>query len=288
VRSWMQAGEYTHALAFAAHASGAHADVAEGAGLYAWLLYIGGQTSLAQQTLDAALRRQPGHPLLAATAARLRDPAALPDPRLLTGATRQTPYADITLPPQARVMSSGLLLPSGQHALVPAEALPKNATLWVRDAQGHTVAARLVQVLPERGLAELALDTPLREPTAPWPVAAREAFPGSPQMAVEFAWHADAPVVPMWPLLHLGFVGPWQSVGVYGLGSELASAGPHGGPLFDRAGRLIGVALRGADGLQAAWPQAFTSTADAAQMSPDAVYERAMATVLHVIAASGM
>jgi len=128
----------------------------------------------------------------------------------------------------------------------------------------------------------------------PWPVAARDAFPGSPQMAVEFGLPADAPAVPMWPLLHLGFVGSWQSGSVSALGTDLASAGPHGGPVFDRAGRLIGLALRGADGrptllaasaLQAAWPQAFTSTADATQMSPDAVYERAMTKVLHLIAA---
>ena len=79
----------------------------------------------------------------------------------------------------------------------------------------------------------------------------------------------------------------------YTLGSELASAGPHGGPVFDRQGRLIGVALRGSDGrstllaasaLRGAWSQAFAaSTADAVQMSPDAVYERAMTMVLQLI-----
>ncbi|MCX8507747.1 MAG: HutD family protein, partial [Rhodobacteraceae bacterium] len=34
VRSWMQAGEYRRALAFSAHAAGAHVDVIEGAGLH--------------------------------------------------------------------------------------------------------------------------------------------------------------------------------------------------------------------------------------------------------------
>jgi hypothetical protein len=53
------------------------------------------------------------------------------------------------------------------------------------------------------------------------------------------------------------------------------------------------VALRGSDGrptllaasaLRGAWSQAFAaSPADAAQMSPDAVYERAMTMVLQLI-----
>ena len=294
VRSWMQAGEYRRALAVSAHAAGAHADVVEGAGLYAWLLHIGGQTALAQQTLDAAMQRQPGNPLLVATAERLRDPAAPPDERLLAGPTRQAPYADIALPSQARVMSTGLLLPNGQQALVPAEAVAPNSSLWVRDAQGHTVAARLARVLPELGLAELALDSPLHDPTPLFPVAQRDAFPGSPQMAVEFAARPDALVTPMWPLLHIGFVGSWRTASVYALGSELASVGPHGGPVFDREGRLIGMALRGVDGrptllaasaLRGAWPQAFAAPpADASRMSPDAVYERAMTMVLQLIA----
>ena len=293
VRSWMQAGEYRRALAFSAHAAGAHAELAEGAGLYAWLLHIGGQTALAQQTLDAAVQLQPGHPLLAATAERLRDPAMQPDPRLLEGATRQAPYTDSSLPPQAHAMSSGLLLPNGRLALVPAEAVPQASTLWVRDATGHTVMARLSRVLPELGLAELAIDAPWREPNPPLlPAAPRDAFPGSPQMAVEFAARADAPALPTWPLLHIGFVGAWQSASVFALGSELASAGPHGGPVFDRAGRLIGVALCGADGrptllaasaLRAVWPQAFAASPEVAPMSPDAVYERATTMVLQLI-----
>jgi len=292
VRSWMQAGEYRRALAFSAHAAGAHVDVVEGAGLYAWLLHIGGQAVLAQQTLDDAARRQPGHPLLAATAARLRDPAALPDPHLLDGATRQAPYADIALPLQARMVSSGLLLPSGRHALVPAEAVAPNAALWVRDAQGHTVVARLVGVLSELGLAELLLDAPLHDAMPALLAAPRDAFPGSPQMAMEFAAPVDAAVTPMWPLLHTGFVGAWQAASDYALGIELAAAGPHGGPVFDRAGRLIGVARRGRDdratllaasALRGAWPQSFAAAEDATQMSPDAVYERAMTMVLQLI-----
>jgi hypothetical protein len=293
VRSWMQAGEYRRALAFSAHAAGAHAELAEGAGLYAWLLHIGGQEALAQQTLDAAGQRQPGHPLLVATAKRLRDPAMLPDPRLLEGATRQAPYADTALPPQAHALSSGLLLPTGRHALVPAEAASRASSLWVRDATGHTVVARLVRLLPELSLAELALDAPLREPTPLLPAAPRDAFPGSPQMAVAFAAHANAPAQPMWPLLRIGFVGSWQMGSVYALHAELASTGPQGGPVFDRAGRLIGVALRGGDGrpsllaasaLRGAWPQAFAAPSDElAQMSPDAVYERAMTMVVQLI-----
>lgn len=294
VRSWMQAGEYRRALAFSAHAAGAHTGLVEGAGLYAWLLHIGGQTVIAQQTLAAALLRQPDNAVLLATAARLRGPASVPDAHLLEGATRQAPHTGAALPPTARAVGSGLLLPGGAGALVPADTVTDASALWLRDAQGRTVAARAVRTLPELGLAELALDAPLRDVAPPWPVAQRDAFAGSPQMVVGFAAPADAPLFAAWPVLQTGFLGRWQAGPAYSLGTELAGPTAQGGPVFDRSGRLIGVALRGgaagasllaASALSNAWPQAFVpAPADAPQLSPDIVYERAMAMVVQVVA----
>ena len=298
VRSWMQAGNYRRALAFAAHAAGAHPDVVEGAGLYAWLLHIGGQPALAQQTLAEARQRDPGNALLVATAERLRDPALAPDVRLLDGATRQGPHAAdaVRLPSSARAAGSGILLPAGRLAFVPAEAVADAASLWLRDARGRISAAHVTRVLPELGLAELTLDTALLDPGEAidaLAVAPRDAFPGSPELAVAFAAPVDAPAVPLWPLLRTGFVGGWIDGALYRLGTDLDGADTHGGPVFDQNGRLIGVALRGPDGaprllatsaLRVVWPRAFADAApDAPRLSPDAVYERAMDVVVQLI-----
>jgi hypothetical protein len=290
----MQLGEYRRALAFAAHAAGAHPDMVAGAGLYAWLLHIGGQPAIARRTLDDARRVNPDDPALAATALRLDRSASAPARLLLEGATRQAPYAAMALPAATRTVASGVLHADGLHALVPAGAVAIAASLWLRDAMGRTAVARVSRTWPEIGLAEVALDTPLREPDAGLVFAPRDAFPGSPEMAVEFPVAPDLSVEPAWPLLHTGFVGAWRAGPRYVLGANLTATGMHGGPVFDRGGRLIGLALRGADGaatllassaLNDLWPEA--ATADAAVpaplLSPDMVYERAMACVVQVL-----
>lgn len=284
VRSWMQAGAYRRALAFAAHAAGGHTELPEGAGLYAWLLFIGGQVELARQAVNDGLQRAPGHPLLVATARRLQDPVATPPAQLLEGATRQAPLANGAAA-QGQVVASGVLLPSGREAWVPAAALP-GGPVWLRDAFGRTRAARPARTLAALGLTELSLDTPLREVLPPWPVAARDAFPGSPEMAVGFIATRDAQ--PAWPLLRLGFVGRWEQGARYQLGAALPGGGAQGGPVYDGSGRLIGLALEGrllaASALREHAPQAFTLQPDAPAQSPDAVYERAMTTVVQLIA----
>ena len=298
VRSWMQAGNYRRALAFAAHAAGAHPDVAEGAGLYAWLLHIGGQPGLARQTLAEARQRDPANTLLAATAERLRDPAGAPDPRLFDGATRQGPHAaDVTrLPAAARVAGSGVLLPAGRVALVPADAVAGATLLWLRDARGRGASAQVARMLPELGLAELTVDAGLHDAgdaVDALGVAPRDAFPGSPELVVAFAAPADAPRLPVWPVLRTGFVGRWIDGASYRLGTDLDGASALGGPVFDQQGRLIGMTMRGPDGaarllavsaLRAAWPQAFAEVPpDAPKLSPDAVYERAMDVAVQLI-----
>jgi hypothetical protein len=296
VRSWMLAGEYRRALAFSAHAAGAHPNVVEGAGLYAWLLYIGGQPGLARQTLDDAALRVPGHAALDATAARLRSPAVRPDAQLMEGATRQGPHASVELPAAARAMANGVLLPDGRHALVPSGAVAQAQRVWLRDARGRTVGAQWRRDVPALGLAEMAFDAPLQDASPAWLTTARDAFPGSPHMVVGFAATAGTEPVAAWPLLQAGFLGRWLVGQRFALGIEPAGDTAGGAPVFDRSGRLVGLVAREGDesaqllaasALRAAWPESFAVEAPGGTppptLSPDAVYERAMGQVLQVL-----
>jgi hypothetical protein len=80
--------------------------------------------------------------------------------------------------------------------------------------------------------------------------AARDAFPGSAAYAAEYVSAPDA--TPAWPMLRSGFLGrvaepiagaaPEQLLGI------TLPAGPRGGPVFNAAGQLAGLALPGRAG----------------------------------------
>jgi tetratricopeptide (TPR) repeat protein len=171
VRSRMQQGEYRRALAFCAHAAGAHRDEPEGTLLYATLLRLGGQPEQAKRTLDEAG--------LAATGSAF-GPSASGD----------------AVPVQARLLATGLLIDT-THALVPLASLGGATTVWLRDGLGRTVRAQ-VQRRTE-ALALLRLDRPLDAPALTLPP--RDAFAGAPAHAVTYSDSA-----PSWPALHTGFL----------------------------------------------------------------------------------
>ena len=93
VRAYMQAGEYRRALAFAAHAAGAHGNEPAASALYAWLLASGGQEQVARRLLDAALAASPADATLTHVAARLAEPWPVADEKLLVPPARFAPYA---------------------------------------------------------------------------------------------------------------------------------------------------------------------------------------------------
>ena len=249
VRSYMQGGEYRRALAFGAHTAGAHLDVVGGSALYAWLLHLGGQGTIAQRLLSDTLVRLPGNTLMSSVQAQLRTGAPLATGALLTLPTRLAPYGSSQgIPHSARVVGSGLLLHSGKHALVPLSLLPTSGMVWLRNGLGQLAKARVEKRLGTSGLALLRLTTALPVPEDLW-VADKDAFPGSVGFAVEYVVapkpaHAAASA---WPVLHTGFLGGMESRdGIQGkerlLGIDMP-AGPRGGPVFDNTGRLIGLAL---------------------------------------------
>lgn len=290
VRAQMQAGEYRRALAFAAHIAGAHPNEGQGAGLYAWLLFLGGQEAAARDTLARAQLRLPSDALLSTVKTRLVSAdAAPPDAPFFA----PQPLGD-KLPAQARSVGNAILLPDARHAVVPLALLEGGGPLWLRNGLGRTVRAELLRSDAASGLAVLQLATPLDAPAA-LDLAPREPFPGSPGLVVSY--RAEAHALPAWPQLSSGFLGgPMPDGTPRRLGIDVP-AGSAGSPVFDAAGRLAGIVLpagvAGQPGLGrvaslsavagVAWPAPTASATPALPL--DQVYERALRSSLQLIRA---
>lgn len=288
IRTWMQGGEYRRALAFAAHTAGAHPDTPAGIGLYAWLLHLGGQHGIALQLLARAQARMPQDATLAATAALLKQPAAPPAPILLEAPGRFAPFgAELSA---LRVNGSATLFDGGRRALTSRAAVGDADRVWLRDGLGRMAAARVARRVDSLGLVELQLDVALDGGSAAWPE--RDPFPGSPAFAVGFA--RDDAALPAWPQLHVGFLGAPAGPGVHRLGVDTVDESS-GGPVFDTAGRWIGVTSVDERGdpvlllpsvLRPLIDPAAAGSPDAgkpARVAVDEVYERALRTVAQVL-----
>jgi hypothetical protein len=300
VRAHMALGGYRRALAFCAHAAGAHRDQPGGTALYAWLLHIGGQPLVARRVLDQAIESQ-APPLLIETAAQLRLPWPSLTELLLQSPWRLAPLASGAVPaPDGRCVGTATLLPSGEAALLPAVAVADARAVWVRNGLGHTVRAGRAVATLTGGLVALALERPLLQP--PWRATVREPFAGSPGSTFEYT--PDAQARAAWPLTRQGFfpgaAGTRDSSRPLGLG---APPGPRGGPVFDRSGHWVGVALGAAEGSDrllalSALPAgllaaaAWQDTGERAPPAPsgssaslDFLYERALPGALQIIVA---
>ena len=243
VRGYMQAGDYRRALAFGAHTAGAHLDVVDGSLLYAWLLHAGGQPAIAQRLLAAIDARMSGNSGVAALQQQIRSGAPVATGLLLDLPMRLAPYGDMkSLPGTARVVGSAVLLPSGTQALVPLGLLPRPGRLWLRNGLGQLVRATLNQRLNAAGVALVRLERPLPVAEA-LRLAGSDAFPGSPGFAVEYTPAPDA--MPAWPILRTGFLGAAQGESSQRLLGIEMPPGARGGPVFDGAGQLVGLALPG-------------------------------------------
>lgn len=246
VRAAMQAGEYRRAIGFAAHAAGAHRDEPAAAALYAWLLFLGGQDGVAAGLLGQALAALPEDPsllrvaaLIAAVTTGAAGSHAKPPPWL---APHATPPGSVGA---AQVVGSGVLAGNGRLALVPLGLIESARGLWLRNGLGRTVEARAERRDEASGVAVLRLLQPL-----PWPAglqaAAREPFAGSPGAVL--GYRAGASAAAAWPLLRAGFFARLPAASIARpLGIE-TPPGPHGGPVFDQAGRLAGMAGGTPDG----------------------------------------
>ncbi|MBX3621404.1 MAG: trypsin-like peptidase domain-containing protein, partial [Rhizobacter sp.] len=246
------------------------------------LLALGGQEAAAQQVMARARARLPGDALLV-------DAPQAPACQPRTG--RAAPPAVSPMPlgeapaHNAAVVASGVLLADGRHALVPARALEGAQRVWLRNGLGRSTRAELVRHDASGGVTLLRLLTPLDAP-ADLAVAPREAFAGSQAFVV--GYRIDTTGRPAWPQLCLGFLAavPGHD-GPRPLGMALPE-GSAGAPVFDSAGRLVGMALPGDTpalltaqhfGVDVALP----TSAGATALPLDELYERALRVSLQVL-----
>ena len=142
----------------------------------------------------------------------------------------------------ARVLGSGLLVGNGELALVPLALLPRSGNFWLRNGLGNLSRGTVQKRLPAASVALVRLANPLPAPENLW-IAPADAFPGSVGYVVEYVASHDS--TPAWPLLRTGFLGAAIGDGDERLLGIDMPAGPRGGPVFDAAGRLTGLALPG-------------------------------------------
>ncbi|WP_310384093.1 hypothetical protein [Roseateles sp.] len=299
LQAQMQAGDYRSALMFASHTAGAHIHDPEALALYAWMLALGEQRVEARRLLDAGLKRLPQEPTLLAMQLQLplAEPAAAAETDPQAAAIRPGPLAIGTpVPAHAQALGSGLLLDSGRHALLPLDPSQDSAAqLWVRNGLGHASAARLVKRFDSLGLALLSLDTPLPSAQSSLQRAPRDAFAGSP--ATAFSYLAAPSAQAAWPAMHRGFLGRLSAASnQQALGIELPVA-PRGGPVFDQAGRWVGISVAGPNGdpklaslsvLQAAlgpWFEAVPVQAQGLTLALDEQYEQALPLTVQLLVA---
>jgi len=291
VRTYMQEGEYRQAVAFGAHAAGAHPEFPGGMALYALLLQLGGQGRVALRMLDEALAKAPEDLALQQAKVALssaRQPEAGP---LTVAPLRWAPYGSLTqVASDAKVVGSGILAQDGGRAVAQASAVAGARHLWVRNGLGQTSAATVSEHLND-GLVVLQLNQALAMPPAVT-LAPKAPFAGSASYWVAFAATGDTR--PAWPMLRQGFFSRYTDPQAPRLLSIDAPQGLRGGPVFDAAGRLAGLAITNDIGPDLIVPvssfsglfsaSAAASSITAAPALPvDVIYETALRTTLQLM-----
>lgn len=280
----LQGGRFRQALAFAAHSAAAHRDEPEARALHLWLLALSGQVDYVKQRLTPG---DVGDDRLSGLLAGLETPsplAGLPPSPLPHG---------VEVPDTARAVATGLILDGGRLAVVPAQAVRGGDALWLRNGVGRASRAYPIAedpALAALGLARLRIDPPLRPSNAADPLsrAPRAPFAGSPASRIGMP-RLDTSA-PSWPVMQSGFTGRVDRNGVQSLGWP-AGVVLSGGPVFDTAGRLAGLAVPTADGgterlIPAATLeglQVLPIRADAHAVTPDQVYEAALFHVAQLL-----
>ncbi len=171
-------------------------------------------------------------------------PPPRPAPKTIPAAVLAQPEP-LPFPPGSPIMTgSGIVLEGGRRIVTNRHVIDGQREIAVRNGSGHVRMARVIRTAPEDDLALLEIDTP---------------FPDNP--ALPLARIADpapgrAAVVMGYPLIGiLGDEQPALTEGIVAKNAGLANdpktfqmtakinRGNSGGPVFDRQGRLIGIAV---------------------------------------------
>lgn len=242
VLTLMQGGEYTHALSAAAHTYAEHAEEADTALLYAWLLSIGGQVRVAHEVLQTNLERFPEHQSLRTMQSVLQSAQWDVSQLDVTGYLRLRPVLVESASKSEHVLLlNGATLLDELHAVTPFTPSLATKKLWLRNGLGITVGAKLVKVLPEHHVAILQLEKPM-------PIAHRMVVANKPTSLGNLAYvigyfTATKSDMAQWPILRADFTGmPAVSddAGKWLLHIHSVMAGA---PVFNPSGELMGISL---------------------------------------------
>lgn len=290
VRCWLQAGEFRRALAFVAHTA-AHRETGAGAALYAWMLRAGGYQTQSRELLTQALSRFPSDRLLLEANRALSTSTPRAEGVLLEPPWRLAPYAEpIGKSAAIRLIATGLLTDGGRQVLLPKFDIA-GRQLWVRTALGRTSPLRTESAGHSKSFQLLSLRRPISVRASP-ALSQRTPFPGSPAYLV--AYVPDAQSRATWPLLQAGVLGQARSLVDRDLGMEPGFAAP-GAAVFDKAGGFVGIAQPALQGrhqfvslVEPLREHGRSEWADPAKgaVSIDQVYERALESVVQVLAVS--
>jgi hypothetical protein len=227
VRAHMQAGNFQRALAFCAHASGAHLEERAPSLLYAHLLKISGQTAYAEKLMTEYQIRFG------------KDVSKFSPVKL-------SPYSDATgLPTNARMIASGLTLPGNKHVVFPSTAIGKGVKkYWVRSGSGSLSEATLQTTIGKAlvtspGLAILQLNRAVtKRNTPPLAISSKAAFPGSVAFGLTFKHYLAL----SWPSLWSAFIGKPVANNTNRREIDIPeNTQPIGATVFDQTGAAIGL-----------------------------------------------
>lgn len=177
-------------------------------------------------------------------AAPLPPPAPRPMQKVLPAAVLAQPEP-LPFPPGSPIMTgSGIVLEGGRRIVTNRHVIDGQAEIAVRNGSGHVRMAKVVKTAPEDDLALLEIDSPFPD-TPAFPLA-RIADPAPGRAAVVLGYPLIGILGDEQPALTEGIVAKTAGLAndpkTFQMTAKL-NRGNSGGPVFDRQGRLIGIAV---------------------------------------------
>lgn len=207
-----------------------------------WLAAIGPVEKTKPEEPPPPPAQPPARPRV--EAAPLPPPPPRPAPKVVQ-ATVLTPPEPLPFPPGSPIMTgSGIVLEGGRRIVTNRHVIDGQREIAVRNGSGHVRMARVVRTAPEDDLALLEIDTPF--PDAPALPLARLADPAPGRTAVVLGYPLIGILGDEQPALTEGIVAKTAGLAndpkTFQITAKI-NRGNSGGPVFDRQGRLIGIAV---------------------------------------------